>query len=158
MPGEAERVHGTAIALGRRAVLIRGPSGAGKSDLALRCLGLGPSAIVRETVRLVADDQVILKQDGEELRASAPPTLRGKLEVRGLGIVEVETLPEANLVLIADIAGKGPIERLPDPWPFARILGLELALIRLAPFESSSPQKLMAALAMAPRPRIASKA
>ncbi len=40
LDGGRELLHGTAIAIGGRAALIRGPSGAGKSDLALRCLGV----------------------------------------------------------------------------------------------------------------------
>jgi HPr kinase/phosphorylase len=158
LSGEVERVHGTAIALGNRAVLIRGSSGSGKSDLALRCLSLGLSAIVRETIKLVADDQVILKQQGSGLCASAPAPLLGKLEVRGLGILEVDPIPEANLVLVADLSYEGVIERYPDPWPFARILGLDIPLLQLSPFESSSAVKLVTAVVMAPLPRIVPKA
>lgn len=153
MSGEVERIHGTAVALGGRAALIRGPSGAGKSDLAFRCLGLGTSSVVREPVKLVSDDQVILKQQGEGLVASAPDTLRGKLEVRGLGILEVDTVAQANLVLIVDLIRDGSIERYPDPWPSARIMGFDVPVVRLFPFESSSPLKLLAAIDMAPRPR-----
>lgn len=158
MSGEAERVHGTAVAVGRRAVLIRGASGSGKSDLALRCLGLGASSVVRDPIRLVADDQVILRRQDSGLSASAPAQLRGKLEVRGLGILEVDTVPEASLVLVADLAAESLIERFPDPWPCARILGFDVPLLRLSPFESSSALKLVAATAMAPQPRIAPKA
>lgn len=158
MSGEVERVHATAIAVGDRAALIRGSSGSGKSDLALRCLGLGPSALVRDAVKLVSDDQVVLKHEGSRLRASAPPQLRGKLEIRGLGILEVDAITEANVVLIADLVREGPIERFPDPWPFARILGFDVPLVRLLPFESSSPLKLVTAIAMATLPRITPKA
>ncbi len=158
MSGEVERVHATAIALGRRAALIRGASGTGKSDLALRCLALGPSAIVREPINLVADDQVILKHQGSELLASAPLSLLGKLEVRGLGILEVDAIAEASLVLVADLVHDDSIERFPDPWPFARILGFDIPVVRLSPFESSSPVKLVKAIDMAPRTRINSKA
>lgn len=153
MSGEVDRVHGTAIALGGRAALIRGPSGSGKSDLALRCLGLGPSVLVREPVKLIADDQVVLKTQGHELYASAPPTLRGKLEVRGLGILEVDALTEASLVLVADLVRQGGIERFPDPWPFTRIQNFDVPVLRLSPFESSSALKLVTAINMAPRPR-----
>ena len=158
MSGEVERVHATAIAVGDRAALIRGSSGSGTSDLALRCLGLGPSALVRDTVKLVSDDQVVLKHEGSRLRASAPPQLRGKLEIRGLGILEVDAITEANVVLIADLVRDGPIERFPDPWPFAQILGFDVPLVRLLPFESSSPLKLVTAIAMATLPRITPKA
>ncbi len=158
MSGELERVHGTAVAVGDRAVLIRGPSGSGKSDLALRCLGLGTSAIVKDGVKLVADDQVLLKHQGGHLAASAPASLRGKLEIRGLGILEVDAVLEANLVLVADLVREGAIERYPDPWLFVPILGVSIPLIRLQPFESSSALKLIAAIQMAPRPRIAPNA
>ncbi|WP_045837220.1 HPr kinase/phosphorylase [Hyphomicrobium sp. 99] len=153
MPGEVDRVHATAIAVGGRAALIRGASGSGKSDLAFRCLGLGLSAVVQDRVMLVSDDQVLLRREGTLLRASAPPQLRGKLEVRGLGILEVDAVTEANVVLIVDLVREGPIERFPDPWPSAVILGLELPQIRLSPFEGSSALKLVAAIQMAPQPR-----
>lgn len=155
MSGEVERVHGTAIALGSRAALIRGASGAGKSDLAFRCLGLGISDLIRDTVKLVADDQVLLKQQGTDIVASAPATLRGKLEVRGLGILEVDAIAEANLVLVVDLVSSGVIERYPDPWPETCILGLEIPLLHLYPFESSSALKLVTAITMAPRSRFA---
>ncbi len=158
MSGEVERIHATAIAVGDRAVLVRGPSGSGKSDLALRCLGLGPSALVRETIKLVSDDQVLLRHENSCLRASAPPQLRGKLEIRGLGILEVDAVTEANIVLVADLVSEGPIERFPDPWPYARILGFDVPLVRLLPFESSSALKLVTAIVMATLPRITPKA
>ncbi len=158
MSGEIERFHATAITVGNRGALIRGPSGAGKSDLAFRCLGLGPSPLLSETVRLVADDQVILTRIPPRLVATAPPTLRGRLEVRGIGILEVAATAETDIVLIVDLSGDGPIERLPDPWPKARILGLDVPVIRLLPFAASSPLKLVSALVMAALPRVESKA
>ncbi len=157
MPGEIDRVHATAIALGGRAALIRGASGSGKSDLAFRCLGLGLSAVVHDKVMLVSDDQVLLRREGAFLRASAPPQLLGKLEVRGIGILEVEAVTEANVVLIADLVQEGPIERFPDPWPCAHIMGVEIPQLRLRPFESSSPLKLVAAIQTAPQPRVGPK-
>ena len=63
-------------------MLITGPSGSGKSDLALRLLDRG--------FTLVSDDQTIVRRDGDRLLASAPPTIAGKLEIRGIGIVEME--------------------------------------------------------------------
>ena len=74
-----------------RAVLISGPSGSGKSDLALRLIDRG--------FTLVSDDQTIVRRDGDRLFASAPPTIKGKLEIRGVGIVEMETVKRRPVAL-----------------------------------------------------------
>ncbi len=161
LPDETDRIHATAIAVGNRGVLIRGSSGSGKSDLALRCLGLTPSTILPDMVKLVSDDQVILSNDSNraspQLIATAPPALRGKLEVRGLGILEVAVADQAEIVLVADLIREGRPERFPDPWPKVVLLGLEIPVIRVFPFEASAAAKLIAALCMAELPRIGRK-
>ena len=73
----SENLHGTTVALDGRAVLISGPSGSGKSDLALRLFDRG--------FVLVSDDRTIVRKEGSRLFASAPETIKGKLEVRGVG-------------------------------------------------------------------------
>src|SRR5262245_26874416 len=88
----AELVHGTCVALGRGAALIRGPSGSGKSDLALRFLFLarrGPAA--PEPPLLVADDQVQLVREGSRILVTAPATISDKMELRGVGIIELKS-------------------------------------------------------------------
>src|SRR6185369_13552251 len=80
----AESFHASTVARDGRAVLIMGPSGSGKSDLALRLLDRGFS--------LVSDDQTLVRVDGGRLLASPPQTIAGKLEVRGVGIVEMKHL------------------------------------------------------------------
>ena len=147
MGGAAEIHHGTAIALGHCAALIRGPPGSGKSDLALRCMGLAPTALIPSQILLVADDQVQLSRAGKTLKAEAPATIRGKLEVRGLGIFTVPSLESADLALIADLSTSEKVARFPDPEPQTELLGLSLPLLLLAPFEASAPIKLLLALA-----------
>ena len=147
---EAHTTHGTAIAVGGRAALIVGPSGAGKSDLALRCLALAPSPLLPEAARLVADDRVILTPDAGRLHVSAPATIRDRLEVRGMGILEIPCVESADLVLVVELAEAEAIERLPDPPPRSAFLGVSLPVLRLAPFEASAPVKLLLALARAP--------
>lgn len=147
MDGAVEIHHGAAIALGHSAALIRGPSGSGKSDLALRCMGLAPTALIPSQTLLVADDQVQLSRTGKILKVEAPPTIRGKLEVRGLGILTVPTLKIADLALVADLTVPEKIARFPDPRPQTVLLGLRVPLIFLAPFEASAPIKLLLALA-----------
>jgi HPr kinase/phosphorylase len=148
----AEVVHGTCVALGQRGALLRGPSGSGKSDLALRFLFLarrGP--VAREAPALVADDQVELVRHDCRILAAAPASIRGKLEVRGVGIVGVKALPQCELALVVDLVRPEEVERLPEPGVKAQLLGVELPLVRLAPFESSAPIKLALAVAHASR-------
>ena len=84
-------------------------------------IGLGagflylPSDRVGEEVALVADDQVILRRDGDEVLASCPKPLDGKIEVRGCGIAHLQTAAkEATLKLIVDLDWTGERPRLPE--------------------------------------------
>jgi len=150
LPDATELAHGTCVALGRTAALLRGPSGAGKSDLALRFLFLarrGPAAL--EPPLLVADDQVWLLRNGERILVRSPEPIRGRLEVRGIGIVEVKSLGEADLALVVDLAPAEAIERLPEAGTTARLLGVEVPRLALMPWEGSAPIKLAIALARA---------
>jgi HPr kinase/phosphorylase len=143
-----EFVHGTCVALGRRAALLRGPSGSGKSDLALRFLFLarrGPAAL--EPPILVADDRVSLRRDGERVLATAPESIRGQMEVRGVGIVGVKPAAEAEIVLIVDLVEGAEVDRLPAADLAVQLFGVSLPLLRLAPFEASAPIKLALAIA-----------
>jgi len=145
-------VHGTCVALGRRAALLRGPSGSGKSDLALRFLFLarrGPAA--PDAPGLVADDQVRLMCDGLRILANAPESISGQMEIRGVGIVGTRPVADAELVVVVDLVEPAMVERLPDPATTVTLLGLKLPLLRLAPFEGSAPMKLALAIARAGR-------
>ena len=150
MPDATELAHGTCVALGRTAALLRGPSGTGKSDLALRFLFLarrGPAAL--EPPILVADDQVWLVRHGERILVRPPETIRGRMEVRGIGIVEVRSLAEADLALVVDLAPAEAIERMAQTQRTTRLLGVEVPTIALFPWECSAPIKLAIALARA---------
>ena len=134
---ESLRLHATAVAIDGKAVLLRGPSGSGKSDLALRLIDAG--------ARLVADDQSELRRHRDDLRVRAPATIAGLFEVRGIGILRLDTLTEAPVRLIADLVGDDRIERLPSRRTVA-ILGIAVPLIEIAPFEASAAAKLRLAL------------
>jgi HPr kinase/phosphorylase len=125
--------HATAVAIAGEAVLLRGPTGAGKSDLALR--------LIDDGARLIADDQTLLRRAGSRIVASAPPAISGLIEIRGIGILRVERTMAAPLVLIADLVASGAVERLPER-RCETVLGVEVPLITLAPFEASAPAKL----------------
>jgi len=132
----AETLHATTVALDGRAVLISGPSGSGKSDLALRLLDRG--------FVLVSDDQTIVKKDGTKLVATAPPTIAGKLEVRGIGIVDVERAENAPVALVVELTSD--IQRLPDDSRDRLILGVRVPLINVDAMAASAPSKVALAL------------
>lgn len=149
MSAGPEVVHATAIALAGRAALLRGASGCGKSDLALRCLGMPVSPLAPAPFRLIADDQVRLHRQGDVIWTSAPPSLSGLIEVRGLGIYRLDCLPEAALALIVDLVPPDRIERLPDPRQEV-VLGRPVTVLALDPRAPSAPLKLALALAGQP--------
>jgi HPr kinase/phosphorylase len=114
-------------------VLLRGPSGAGKSDLALRLIDRG--------WRLVADDQAELQRVGKSLYAAAPASIEGRMEIRGLGIVEMPNAARAELCLVVDLVEAAAAERLPEP-AFCELLGVRLRCLALDPFAVSAAAKL----------------
>ena len=131
-----ETVHASCVASDGRAVLITGLSGSGKSDLALRLLDRG--------FTLVSDDQTIVRRDGKLLIASAPPQIAGKLEVRGVGIIEVETASDVPLALVVELTSE--IQRLPDDSRERELLGVALPLVSIDATTASAASKVALAL------------
>jgi len=139
-------VHATAVAVASRGVLILGASGAGKSDLALRLLTTPLQHQGHPVdVQLVSDDQVTVERMGARLFASPPPTIAGKLEVRGLGILDFPFLARAQLRLAVALRGADRIERLPEPGETHTILGLDLPLVAIDGAKPGAPARLMLA-------------
>ncbi|HXG99457.1 MAG TPA: HPr kinase/phosphatase C-terminal domain-containing protein [Sphingomicrobium sp.] len=132
----SETVHASSVAIEGRAVLITGPSGSGKSDLALRLLDRG--------FTLVSDDQTIVKKVGKRLIASAPPTIRGKLEIRGVGIVEMEHVDDVPVALVVELTSE--IQRLPDDSRERPVLGVGVPLISVDAATASAASKVALAL------------
>ncbi|WP_373502892.1 HPr kinase/phosphorylase [Aestuariivirga sp.] len=146
---EEALIHGSCIAIDGKGVLLLGAPGAGKSDLVLRLLdhsGSGISGQLRHA-RMVADDQVAVRRIGDSLSASAPAALAGKLEIRGLGTVNVAALAEAPMALAVRLTPAIEIERMPE-LDRARmdILGISIPLILIDPEKASAPARIRAAL------------
>lgn len=134
----APAVHATTLAFGGRGVALRGPSGSGKSDLALRLMDRGWC--------LVADDYTCITGTNGRAWAHAPPALAGKMEVRGLGILEMPYLVSVPLVLCCDLVPAAAIARLPQA-DYVTLAGCRLPLFRLCADMASAPIRLEQALA-----------
>jgi serine kinase of HPr protein (carbohydrate metabolism regulator) len=132
----SENLHASCVAFDGRAVLISGLSGSGKSDLALRLLDRGFS--------LVSDDRTIVRKQGSKLIASAPETIKGKLEVRGVGIVDMESIDSAPVALMVELTSE--IQRMPDDSRERQILGTAIPLISVDAMAASAPSKVALAL------------
>lgn len=129
-------VRGTTVAIGGRGVLLRGKSGCGKSDLALRLIDRGAA--------LVSDDYTEVRVEGGRLRARAAASIAGKIEMRGVGILDVPAAADVPLCLVAEL-DRAP-ERLPEAPASAEIAGAAIPAVALAALEPSAPLKLEAAL------------
>lgn len=90
-------VPGVLVRVRTVGLLLTGPSGSGKSETALDLMDRGHT--------LVADDAVTVTATPDGLRGQAPAELRGRLEVRGLGIQESRLLAGHDAV-----APEGPVD------------------------------------------------
>ena len=131
-----ETVHATCVAIGGRGILLFGSSGTGKSDLALRLIDRGAV--------LVSDDYTLLDSASGRVLAGAPTTIRGRIEVRGIGIVESSAEADVPVCLAAEL--DRAVERLPEG-PMTRIVaGAEIPAVAISALEASAPIKLELAL------------
>lgn len=123
-------IHACCVAMRGVGVLIAGPSGSGKSDLTLRLIDRGAV--------LVSDDYTWLRAENGVLHASPPPTIAGRIEVRGIGIV---ARPWQDDIAVALVVEAGTPDRMPEP--ATKILaGIALPTYRLALLEASAPAKI----------------
>lgn len=128
--------HGTAVAIDGHAVLLTGASGAGKSDLALQLIDRGAS--------LIGDDGVELIEHHGMLHVKCVATLNGKLEVRGIGILDFPHLPACALRLLVELGAEG--ERHPASWPKRDMAGWSLPCLCLDGHRVSDAIKVELAL------------
>ena len=102
-------IHGSALLLGERGILVRGASGAGKSTLVLELLAAHPDG-----ARLVADDRVIVAAAHGRLLADVPREIAGLIEVRGVGIVRRPYVAPVIVRMIVDLLAAEACPRLPE--------------------------------------------
>lgn len=128
----SETVHASTVSIGGRAVLIAGRPGSGKSDLALRLIDRGAV--------LVSDDYTIVSRSGKRLVATPPETIRGRIEIRGIGLVDMPHETAVPVALVVDI--DEPVPRMPEPGRTRLIADIAVPLFALAPHEASAPVKV----------------
>jgi hypothetical protein len=134
-------IHASCVALGGSGVLLLGKPGAGKSDLALR--------LIDEGARLVSDDRTILFTRHGNLYGKCPGSIRGLLEIRGLGIVKLPSRADVKIALVVKLGREDA--RLPVHHRFQAPRGLSVLtpppeILLNGPY-ASSPARIRAALA-----------
>ena len=131
----SETLHASTVAIDGRAVLIEGRSGAGKSDLALRLIDRG--------AQLVSDDYTLVVRQGTGLIARAPGTIAGRMEVRGIGIVDLPHTADVPVALIVQLDTE--VLRLPERRT-RKVAGVEVRQVALEALHASAPIKVELAL------------
>ncbi len=147
-PGSAvhqAQLHGSLVEVAGVGVLILGPSGVGKSECVIE--------LVRRGQRLVADDVVRLRRDGDDLIGWAPPHIRHFIEVRGLGLMNVADLfgDEATLagchvgfiVRLESVEPGRTFERIGLEREREEMLGVALPMVRLPVHAASNLASLV---------------
>lgn len=132
----SETLHASCVAVNGRAILIGGRSGSGKSDLALRLIDRGAV--------LVSDDYTIVQRVNGGLFAKAPANIAGKIELRGLGILQFDTVSDVPVALLVDL--NLDVVRLPEPRQPVSIAGVQVPVIAVNALEASAPVKVEVAL------------
>jgi serine kinase of HPr protein (carbohydrate metabolism regulator) len=133
MENPSQKIHATCISVEGTGLLFRGPSGSGKSDLALR--------MMEHNSQLIADDWVDLTLQGDVLIAQAPIRLKGLLEVRGVGIIEVPYGISIRVLGVIDLVDSNKIQRLPVHQT-AILLGVKIPIYQINPWEISAIAKV----------------
>lgn len=132
----SETVQGACVAIDGRGVLIEARDDAQRTDLLLRLLDRGAT--------LVSDARTACTRRGDALRAAPLPGAGGRIEIRGIGPVEMESLAEADVALIVVVLDAAP--RLPEDRRTRNIAGVGVPVLALGPGEPAAPIKVEYAL------------
>jgi HPr kinase/phosphorylase len=140
----APTIYASAVLVGAQAILIRGPAGSGKSRLVLRLIQAAAGGLI-VFARLVADDRVHVEAVQGRLIARPPIALAGLLEVRGLGIRQLQYEPMALISWVVDLdVAASP--RIPDAATAQTVIaGVSLPRLAVAPGCDPFPLVLTAA-------------
>jgi len=89
--GPQDSLHGVLLSVYGTGVLLTGESGMGKSEIALE--------LIKSNHIFVADDRVDVIRTHNILVGRAPELLKGFLEIRGIGIIDVNMMFGASAVI-----------------------------------------------------------
>lgn len=120
--------HGVLMEVFGVGILLTGKSGVGKSETAME--------LIKRGHRLIADDNVIIKEIANELYGTAPDIIRYFMELRGIGIINVKSmygsgsvLDEKNIQLVIQLEnwqqGK-EYDRIGDEMSTTNYLGIKI--------------------------------
>ncbi|RMH52891.1 MAG: HPr(Ser) kinase/phosphatase [Zetaproteobacteria bacterium] len=126
--------HGVYLDIFGLGVLLIGASGIGKSEIGLELVARGH--------RLIADDVVQLAREGADvLVGRSPEALRGFMEIRGMGVIDIRSLfgagsvtPTKRLQLVVELVHWDDFseeERLAPADDTIELHGVEVARTRL---------------------------
>ncbi len=109
---DIQTLHGSALLIGSKGVLLLGESGSGKSTLAHALIAYAQTE--RVFARWVGDDQLHVQRAGGALTVHAAQNIAGKAEQAFNGIVEIEHVPSARIDLLVHLRDETDLERMPE--------------------------------------------
>lgn len=139
----ASTIHASCVLVGRSAVLIRGDSGSGKSSLALALIEASRAGKI-PPAWLVADDRVLLSNANGRLLASAPESIAGKIEIRGLGIHDTDCERLALVSLVVDLGAKDAARMPEEVATFVELMGVKLSRLPVSSQKDAVPALIAA--------------
>ena len=125
--------HGVLMEVFGVGILLTGKSGVGKSETAME--------LIKRGHRLIADDNVIIKEIANQIYGTAPEIIRYFMELRGIGIINVKSmygsgsvLDEKNIQLIIQLEnwqqGK-EYDRIGDEGTYAEYFDIKVPKITI---------------------------
>ncbi|RYE02001.1 MAG: aldolase [Sphingomonadales bacterium] len=127
----SEAVQAACVAVDGRGVLIECRGGDARVDMALRLIDRG-------AVLVAGQQTVCLRQDGQ-LLASAPSGAGGRIEIAGLGAVEMAHAARVPVDLLIVLLDAAP--RFPDDKRTRSIAGVEVPVLALSAIDQAAPIK-----------------
>jgi len=128
-------IHASCVSYDGMGVLITGDSGTGKSSMAAGLMSHG--------ALLVSDDQVVLSVRQDQLIARAPETIKGKMELYGLGVIGLKSglVERAPIGLLFHCTPMVKPERMPER-AVRHLLDIAVPRYEIDPFHPYSLAKV----------------